>query len=157
MNPDDPGTMARRHLMADDEWDEALATDSEGTAGAEPDDDTPDQPEPLYPSVEAWVEQWLAPSLRRPWTKDLCWCPEWWRHTEVISRLEALWRSWEHLRTDGTTGMSVWWRDHADPHLASLLTRETSPMSGCGRHGGHTEYEPLETTPAPPGWWGTDE
>ena len=50
------------------------------------------------------------------------WCPEWWRHAEAPSRLEALWRAWEHLRLDPATGMSVWFRDHADHHMAGCST-----------------------------------
>ena len=49
------------------------------------------------------------------------WAAEWWRDAEAIVRLEALWRSWEHLRLDPATGMSVWLRDHADHHLAALM------------------------------------
>lgn len=46
----------------------------------------------------------------------------WWENGEAIVRLEALWRSWEYLRQDPSTGMSVWWRDHADYHLGVLLS-----------------------------------
>jgi hypothetical protein len=38
-----------------------------------------------------------------------------------VSRLDALWRAWEHLRLDGVLGASVWWRDHADHHMRALL------------------------------------
>ncbi len=123
-----------------DEWDDALADDT--------------QP-PMFPSVEAWVHGWLAPVIRRPAGRDTAWCPEWWRHPEAIVRLEALWRSWEHLRTDSTTGMSVWVRDHLDPHLGFLRDRNVSPFSRCDAERGHDEEDPLTVTPAPPGWWGT--
>lgn len=52
------------------------------------------------------------------------WSAEWWRNPEAIVRLEALWRSWEHLRLDPATGMSVWLRDHADHHLGVLWGTE---------------------------------
>ncbi|MGV0111135.1 DUF4913 domain-containing protein [Arthrobacter sp. CP30] len=32
----------------------------------------------------------------------------------AVSRLNALWRAWETLRLDPGTGMSDWWRIHAD-------------------------------------------
>ncbi|WP_370460793.1 DUF4913 domain-containing protein [Pseudarthrobacter sp. GA104] len=54
---------------------------------------------------------------------DVTWCPRWWNRPEAISRLEALWRAWEHLRLDGATGMTVWWRDHATHHMGILLRR----------------------------------
>lgn len=46
---------------------------------------------------------------------------DWWRSAEAISRLEALWRSWEHLRHDPAVGMSMSWRDHADYYKAALV------------------------------------
>jgi hypothetical protein len=54
------------------------------------------------------------------------WAAEWWRYPEAISRLDALWRSWEALRLEPTFGMSVWWRDHAD-HDSGQPTCEPSP------------------------------
>ncbi|MDR3070548.1 MAG: DUF4913 domain-containing protein [Propionibacteriaceae bacterium] len=36
-------------------------------------------------------------------------------------RIEALWRAWEHLRLAIALGLSVWYRDHADPHLSVLM------------------------------------
>lgn len=69
-------------------------------------------------------------------TGGLRWCPKWWLHPEAFSRLEALWRSWEHLRLDGQTGMSVWWRDHADPHMARLMSSD-GPFQACNVQDGH--------------------
>ena len=69
------------------------------------------------------------------------WCPEWWRHAEAIARLDALWRAWEHLRLDPATGMSVWFRDHADHHMAVLLSAD-GPFKGCKPDKGHAERLP---------------
>ncbi|MCU1531289.1 MAG: hypothetical protein JWO49_860 [Arthrobacter sp.] len=61
----------------------------------------------------------------------------WWKHEEAISRLEALWRAWKFLRLDGSTGISVWWRDHADHHMGVLLSAD-GPFKGCNPvAGGH--------------------
>ncbi|WP_306914878.1 MULTISPECIES: DUF4913 domain-containing protein [unclassified Arthrobacter] len=46
---------------------------------------------------------------------------DWYFHPEAVSRVEALWRAWEHLRLDGATGISVWFKDHADHHMSVLL------------------------------------
>ncbi|NKS04686.1 DUF4913 domain-containing protein, partial [Rhodococcus hoagii] len=51
------------------------------------------------------------------------WCPQWWRHAEAISRLEALVASVGAPASGSRHGMSVWWRDHADHHMAVLSTR----------------------------------
>jgi len=133
-----------------DQWDQAFA--QARPAGKPADKDTP---EPVYASVEAWVTEWFAPMIRRPTRSHLVWCPRWWEHGEALARLEALWRSWEALRLDGTTGMSVWWRDHCDPHLAFLRDDNQSPFADC-RDGEHREFDELQVAPAPPGWWGDD-
>jgi hypothetical protein len=49
------------------------------------------------------------------------WCIEWYYHPEAVTRVEALWRAWEPLRLDGATGISVWFKDHADHHMSVLL------------------------------------
>lgn len=100
----------------------------------------------VYGSTEQWVTEWLAPTYRRylsPNGSKATWCASWWKHAEVVMRLEALWRAWEHLRLDGQTGMSVWWKDHADYHLAVVLSTE-GPFSGC------TATEHTELLPAFP-------
>ncbi|SEF12539.1 protein of unknown function [Arthrobacter alpinus] len=50
--------------------------------------------------------------------------------------LEALWRAWEFLRLEGATGMSVWWRDHADHHMSVLLSAD-GPFKSCSPDDGH--------------------
>ena len=52
-----------------------------------------------------------------------------------ITRLEALWRAWQHLRLDAHTGMSVWFRDHADHQMAVLLSAD-GPYK-AGKPAGH--------------------
>lgn len=101
-----------------------------------------------FASVDQWITGWLLPM----WTRDLhgdesTWCPQWWRHPEAVARLTSLWLSWEHLRLDAATGMSSWWRDHADHHLAVLLSSSTV-FKGCSPKG-HTDY-PLPQLPSDP-------
>ena len=62
------------------------------------------------------------------------WCMEWYFHPEAVSRVEAIWKAWEHLRFDGATGMSVWWRDHADHHMRVLLDPH-GPFYNCDKSG----------------------
>lgn len=79
-----------------------------------------------YGSVDDFVDQFIVPVFSRKVGERAAhrWCGEWWRSAEATIRLEALWRSWEHLRLDPATGMSVWLRDHADHHLAILWDPE---------------------------------
>jgi len=122
------------------------------------DDPAPDEgagssaPALFYPTLERFVTEQLAPLYRRSLAgNETTWCPQWWRHAEAISRLEALWRAWEHLRLDAALGMSVWFRDHADPHMGVLLSAE-GPFKGCGPEKGHSpRLDPLPVDPAPAG------
>ncbi|MFJ6171984.1 DUF4913 domain-containing protein [Curtobacterium sp. NPDC092190] len=51
-------------------------------------------------------------------------------------------------RDDGATGMSVWWRDHADHHMGVLM----SPAGPFGKSSGTTDPgEPLPYMAPPPG------
>jgi Domain of unknown function (DUF4913) len=89
------------------------------------------RPEPVYGSLEQFLAEYLLPVYRRAVSgTSTTWCAQWWRHSEAWIRLDGLWRSWEYLRLDAATGMSVWLRDHADPHMAVLLSAD-GPFKGC--------------------------
>ena len=95
----------------------------------------------------------FAPTFARRAIPTFRWCGEWWRHPEAISRLEALWRSWESLRTDPLLGMASWYSGHLDQQLP-ILTAAAGPFAECDA----TRHFPPETdrlahTPAPAGWW----
>lgn len=77
----------------------------------------------------------------------------WWEYDEAVIRLEALWRAWEHLRLDPSTGMSVWWRDHADHHMAVLMDPEGKFAAASHYNGvnGAGKGEPLPYEPPPAG------
>lgn len=97
-------------------------------------------PAPCFSSMLEWFETWLRPMYRRSTHGDQRdWCAQWWQHEEAVSRLDALWRAWEALRLDPGTGLSVWWRDHADHHMAALLDPD-GPFKACGD--GHQDDQP---------------
>ncbi|MEL7978377.1 DUF4913 domain-containing protein [Isoptericola sp. F-RaC21] len=108
-----------------------------------------------YGSVDEFVREHLRFVYRRQIDGSRTyWAAKWWEHDEAVQRLEALWRSWEHLRQDPSTGMSVWWRDHADHHMAVLMSSAGPFNTGstayddenkCGRG------EPLPYSPPPAG------
>lgn len=113
--------------------------------------DTEPAVEPAYDDLGAWVEQYLRIVIERRIasgsTSGVRWCARWWSHPEALNRLYAAWRAWENLRADPNTGMSVWWRDHLDPHLA-VLTGEYGPMAGCTPDR-HQPTDRLPTLPIP--------
>jgi hypothetical protein len=79
------------------------------------------------------------------------WCIEWYYHPEALSRVEALWRAWEHPRLDGATGISVWWKNHADHHM-SVLMDPRGPFYKCDMQKNRGP-EHLEPKKAPNGWF----
>jgi hypothetical protein len=113
----------------------------------------------LYANVAQFVDEYLRHVVERRIAvgsgSGVFWCPRWWAHPEALSRVYALWRAWEALRiTDEAFGMSLWWRDHLDPHLAQL-TSEDGPFGRCqpacdGRAARHHDPKPLPTEPMPP-------
>jgi hypothetical protein len=106
-----------------------------------------DVPEPVFDRVEDWVEEYFLPVFRRPLGGMYRWCPRWWAHQEAISRLTALWRSWEVMRLEPATGISDWYGAHLDHHLPILLGPD-GPFCQCSKDGGHLELAPF---PADPG------
>nr|AXV46594.1 DUF4913 domain-containing protein [Arthrobacter sp.] len=106
----------------------------------------------VYQSAEEFLHEHLLPLYNRIIdSRNGKWCKQWFLHPEAVSRVEALWRAWEHLRLDPATGMSVWWRDHADPHMAVLLSQK-GPFHPCN-NGRHHTPEPFECDYAPEGWF----
>ncbi|MQY21716.1 DUF4913 domain-containing protein [Nocardia macrotermitis] len=93
-----------------------------------------------FENVVRFVEDFLSSMYRRQVTdlNDTAWCPEWWRHAEAVVRLDALWRAWEDLGRDGTTGPSIWFRNHADPHMTELLDHR-GPFGSCSARNGHRD------------------
>ncbi|GAB3572344.1 hypothetical protein GCM10027405_38920 [Arthrobacter alkaliphilus] len=72
-------------------------------------------------------------------------------HPEAVSRVETLWRAWEHLRLDGATGINVWFKDHADHHMSVLLDPR-GPFYKCDMQK-HRDPEHLEPKKASNGWF----
>jgi hypothetical protein len=123
--------------------------------GSGPDEDRDEgrepQPQPVYGSVEAWVTGQFLPMYRRPLGGEYRWCRQWWQHAEAITRLTALWHSWEALRLEPGTGMAIWLREHLDHQLSVLLGR-SGPFAQCSEDE-HIEPREARTENAPPGWW----
>ena len=92
-----------------------------------------EEPALYYGSLDEFVREYLVKNYRRRVDgQRAVWAADWWNYAEATIRLDALWRAWEHLRLDPTTGMSVWFRDHADHHMSVLLDPQ-GPFAAAGR------------------------
>jgi hypothetical protein len=111
------------------EWDDAKGSILDAGRGR--------PPALRYPTLDAFVQEFV---VRELWVDvtvaSRTWCPEWWRHSAAIVRLEALHRSFEHLRQDPAIGISTWLRDHADYHMG-VLTDPNGIFKGCSLSKGH--------------------
>ena len=109
----------------------------------------------LFPTVQDWVRGFLAPTIVRRPSQDFQWCPRWWAHAEVVSRLTGLWTTWEQARTGTPADINTWWLQQLDPHLATI-TAHGGPLDGCTQHNGHQGSKPgLVIELPPPGTFGT--
>jgi hypothetical protein len=99
---------------------------------------------PMYETLDAWVRDYFAPMFSRPIGGEIRWCPRWHEHAEAVSRLEALWRSWERFRLDPALGMATWYSGYLDHQLPLLLGR-AGPFSQCSADR-HAEPTPLPLT-----------
>ncbi|MGE3194624.1 MAG: DUF4913 domain-containing protein [Microbacteriaceae bacterium] len=121
-----------------------------------------DVPQLYFGSVDEFVREKLRFTyIRRVGpTGAYRWAADWWRYPEAISRLDSLWRAWEALRLDGTFGMSVWWRDHADHHMRMLMapdgpfatsrdTNEADPTAAARAMVGKSSVERPAVGPLP--------
>lgn len=116
------------------------------------------EPETVYDNVGEWVTDWLLPSYSRP-LDDVAkfrWDPQWWRYSEVVMRLEALWISWEKMRLEGGPAIVVFFRDYLDPMMRTILDPD-GPFHTYNPHkedrDGPREHlpEPLPHSQMPPG------
>ncbi|BDZ44019.1 hypothetical protein GCM10025865_33610 (plasmid) [Paraoerskovia sediminicola] len=106
-----------------------------------------------FGSVDEFVREHLRHVYKRRIDgRHRCWAGQWWAYDEAVIRLEALWRAWEHLRQDPATGMSVWWRDHADHHMGVLMDPD-GPFAAAteGAENTSRKGEPLPYVEPPEG------
>lgn len=85
---------------------------------------------PVFTSVDAWVDGFMAGVFRRPFGGEVRWCTSWRSHPEAVLRLEAMWRAWEVLQQDDGLGLSRWLLNHFDPSFA-VLTNRSGPFARC--------------------------
>lgn len=131
--------------------EEQLSPPESGSEPAAEEADEEKPPELVYGSVDEFVREYLRHVYRRATSAHRVWSARWWEYDEAVIRLEALWRAWEHLRLDPSTGMSVWWRDHADHHMAVLMDPE-GPFAAANHYDDANEADkgtplPYETPP----------
>ncbi|WP_230595584.1 DUF4913 domain-containing protein [Rhodococcoides fascians] len=125
-----------------------LRAQQDAAAAAEEAAENP--PKLVYANKFEFFDEYLSDVYRREVTTGTqkSWCLSWWKHAEAVIVVEALWRSWEKLRTDPGTGLSVWKKDHADHHM-NVLFDPNGTFAKCSVRGGHYLLDPLPSEPIP--------
>lgn len=100
--------------------------------------DEEDVPATYFGSADEWVRKFLRPSYRRRVTaKGQAagdrWAAEWWSSVEALTRIEALWRMWEEIRTSAGS-LSAYWINHLDPHMRVLLSPNGPFVTSTGEN-----------------------
>jgi hypothetical protein len=125
-----------------------LRAEEDAAAAAEEEAASP--PKLVYSNKFDFFDDYLCDVYRREVTTGTqkSWCLSWWKHAEAVIVVEALWRSWEKLRTDPGTGLSVWKKDHADHHM-NVLFDPNGTFAKCSVRNGHYLLAPLPSEPIP--------
>lgn len=104
-------------------------------------------PRLVYGSAVEFFREYLRKVyIRRVNGQATVWEARWWEVDEALVRIESLWRAWEFLRQDASTGTSVWFRDHVDHHMAVLMHSE-GPFAGSEAKTRRGEPLPHEEPP----------
>lgn len=90
---------------------------------------------PDMDELRTWVADHIAPMVRKTTTTGegggIRWCRRWWEHIDAVERVIALYLAWGELSADDSaTWLSVFLRDHLDPHF-SVLTSPYGPFYAC--------------------------
>ena len=115
------------------EFDDGSDGGSDADESGQATEPTHDEPaELLYANPLEFFVNVLGPSYVREVNggSEFVWCPQWYKHVEALSRVETIWRAWEHLRLEGALGLSTWWLNHADPHMRMLMA-PNGPFKTC--------------------------
>ncbi|MCF2526724.1 DUF4913 domain-containing protein [Yinghuangia soli] len=113
-------------------------------------------PHLVFNTLDDFVTKYIAQVIRRRLSRSVAiWCPAWWLHEEAVARLSVLWRAFEHLKQDPALGLSFWWTQHADPHLAALMDPDRGPFVLCDPRDGHSDriLDALPILASPPELW----
>lgn len=106
----------------------------------------PSKQQMAYASVYEFYDGIIEPLLRDRLIgpRHQRWSAQWWQSPEAQMRLDAMWRAYESLANDPATGLSVWLKDHFDPHMREL-TSENGPFGDSrdvSKRGESPPYDP---------------
>jgi hypothetical protein len=125
--------------------------DATHSGGGAPNGNGAPTPPPELAVLHAWVAVHIAPLVRRISATTegagIRWCRQWWEHDDALTRFQALYLAFDELSQDeSATWLSVYLRDHLDPHLATL-TSPYGPFYTCHPDRHSDAFHPLGQNP----------
>jgi hypothetical protein len=95
-------------------------------------------PEATWHDVEDWVVNMMQDTLERRATNSRRWCPQWYKHPEVLTRFRILYASYREVEKLDAFTYSTWFLEHLDRHLDAIFSPD-GPFAACSpeRHSPH--------------------
>lgn len=59
------------------------------------------------------------------------WCVEWWKHTEILNRVQDLCDGWNQIDEEDGIDLNTWYRSYLDHHMPIIQNKENGPLKGC--------------------------
>ncbi|XQJ05826.1 DUF4913 domain-containing protein (plasmid) [Curtobacterium sp. L1-20] len=137
---DEPPPDDEDGVPADPSTGELLPMSSEQSeaagAGTEPRKPKQDPREAFLQWVSEQIGQ--VEAYQQPIAQKPAWCPEWWKHPEVVQRLYVAWKAYqqavERMRED-KGAKSAWWVQHWDHHARVIFDKQQGPFRACNAAG----------------------
>ena len=108
----------------------------------------PKAPKTTMYDLEAWVIGFMHETLERRATNTRRWCPEWYKHPEVVTRFRILYDAYREIEGNmDAISYSMWFLDHLDRHLDAVFS-EDGPFASCSPDR-HSPHRGLKISPNP--------
>ncbi len=121
---------------ADPSTDEVVPSGLEDPAAAPPRKPKQDPREAFLQWVSEQIGQ--VEAYQQPIAQKPAWCPEWWKHPEVVQRLYVAWKAHQQAverMSEGKGAKSAWWVQHLDHHARVLFDKQQGPFRSCNQSG----------------------
>ncbi|WP_267421160.1 MULTISPECIES: DUF4913 domain-containing protein [unclassified Curtobacterium] len=123
-------------LSADPSTGKVLPSGPEDPAAAPPRKPKPDPREAFLQWVSEQIGQ--VEAYQQPIAQKSAWCPEWWKHPEVVQRLYVAWKAYQQAverMSEDKGAKSAWWVQHWDHHARILFDKQHGPFRACNQAG----------------------
>lgn len=106
--------------------------------------------EKKFKSPAEFVDKFIRPHYATTNAKkdQVNWSKRWYKHPEVVARLDSLWRTYERMRQADREGfLEAFLRNHADYHMKQIMS-DNAVFSSCTHN--DTPSVPLPSLPPKP-------